>query len=211
MSVLTNQLKSLLLSFVLIVAISGIVLGTVIYFHYSKNITFKFLTNDPAVVAELPAYVGVLSQLGIFLWASTAAICLFCTRLIKNKAHRTFIFSSALITILLGFDDAFMFHEIVFPSLGVQQKIVFLSYIIIMLLYGLKFIKVLFKSDYLLLLFSVFWFGVSLIVDNFFANSSPYIAQLLEDGAKFIGIVSWLFYFARTCRQILIREGLKST
>jgi len=210
-SVLINQLKSLLFSFVIIFAFSCIVLGTVLYFHFSKGIALDYLTNDPAAIAKLPVYIGVLSQFGIFFWASAIAICLFSSLLINNKKHKAFIIASALISMLLGFDDVFMFHESVFPSLGIHQKIVFLCYAILLMVYGLKFVKVLLRTDYLLFVFSVFWFGVSLLVDNFIHSSSPYITKLLEDGAKFIGITSWVFYFARTCKQMLERETLKST
>ena len=182
-----------------------------VYVHFSKHIPLDYLTNDPVVVADLPVYIGVLSQFGIFLWAATAAICLFCSLLIKNKVHKAFMIVSSLISALLGFDDVFMLHESVFPSLGIHQKVVFLSYALIVLIYGLKFMKILLRTDYLLLGFAIFWFGISLLVDNFLYESSPYITKLLEDGAKFIGITSWLFYYTRTCRQMLENPDLEAS
>ncbi|WP_298894187.1 hypothetical protein [uncultured Psychroserpens sp.] len=211
MTILTNQLKSLLSSFISVFVFSLSVISIVLYVHYSKNIALETLTDDPAVIAQLPAYIGMLSQFGIFLWAATAAICVFCSQLVKNKRLKAFVISSALISMLLGFDDVFMLHESVLPSLGIPQKIVYLSYLVIISVYALTFFKVLLRTDYLLLLCAFFWFGASLFVDNFFYESSPYITKLLEDGAKFIGIVSWLFYFARTCRQIFQSQTLKSS
>ena len=211
MSYLINQLKSLLFSFKLIFIVALIMLGLLLGLHFFKDVPIEILTNDVAVIGGVPIYAGILSQIGLFLWSATAAICVYCIQFITNKEHRKFITASVFITIFLGLDDAFMFHEILFPSLGIHQKVVYLSYGILMLFYLFRYYKLILKTEFILFTFALGWFGVSMLIDNFIHDVSPYITKLAEDGTKFIGIITWLVYFARTCKQFQESNNLKST
>lgn len=208
---LINQLKSLRTSFYLIFIVSLIILGILLGIHFFMNVPIEFLTNDVAVIGELPIYAGILSQLGIFLWSATVAICVYSLQFISNLEQRKFIKTSVFITLFLSLDDAFMFHESLFPSLGIHQKIVFLGYGLLMSLYLLRFYKLILTTDFILFVFALGWFGISMLIDNFIHNVSPYITKLAEDGTKFIGIITWLLYFARTCSLFQKSKELKST
>jgi len=72
-----------------------------------------------------------------------------------------------------------------------------------MLLYGIKFYSTLLKSNYLLLIMAIGFFGLSIFVDLFIHSTSEYVTNLLEDGAKFIGIVNWLMYYFITGKKTL--------
>jgi len=200
MSDLINQLKSLYLSFVLILISTLIILGILLGIHIFRNVPIEVLTNDVAVVGKLPVYAGALSQTGIFLWSATIGICLYSTQFIIDREQKRFIIISALITCFLAIDDAFMLHEIVLPRLGMHQVLVILSYGVIMLWYIFRFHKLILKTDFLLFVFALGWFAVSLFIDNFMYDFSPYISKLVEDIAKLIGIISWLVFFTRVCK-----------
>ena len=210
-SVLFKQLKSLLFTFRLIFIVVLIMLGILLGLHFFNDVPIEVLTNDLAVLGKLPIYAGVLSQIGIFLWSATGAICLYSLQFISNKKHKTFIKASAFITIFLGLDDAFMFHEILFPSLGILQKIVFLCYGILMSFYFLRYYKLIFKTDFILLGLAMISFGSSLFIDNLMANTTPYVSKLLEDGFKFLGILFWLGYFVKTTKQLIGLETLEAS
>ncbi|WCO02968.1 hypothetical protein [Psychroserpens ponticola] len=211
MSVLINQLKTLLYSFLLIFVVGLILLGTLLGIHFHKDVPLEILTNDLAVIGELPIYAGFLSQVGILLWSAAAAICMYSVQFIANKEHQKFIKASVYITMLLGLDDAFMFHETLFPSLGIHQKVVFLCYGIMMLVYLYRYYKLILTTDFILFIFALGWFGISMLIDNCIRDVSPYITKLAEDGTKFIGIVTWLVFFARTCKKFQEYNDLKST
>ncbi|WP_299228862.1 hypothetical protein [uncultured Psychroserpens sp.] len=206
MNVLINQFKSLLPSFLLILLVSLVVIGFIFGLHLYNNVPLEALTNDLAAIAELPVYTGILSQTGIFIWSAAATICLFSSQFVKEKLPKTFLVTSALITLLLGLDDVFMFHELVFPALGIHQKIVFLSYGLLMLWYLIRFLRLILKTDFVMLAFALSCFALSLFVDNFMYNASPYISKLLEDGAKFIGIIAWLVYYIRISQQFILQK-----
>lgn len=210
MSILIHQFRTLLFPFLIISTVGLVMLGTLLSIHFYEAVPLEILTNDLAVIGELPIYAGILSQTGILLWSAAAAICLFSLQFIETIEHKRFIKASIYITLLLGLDDAFMFHETLFPSLGIHQKIVFLAYGIMMLVYLYKYYKLILTTDFILFTLALGWFGISMLIDNFIRDVSPYITKLLEDGTKFIGIVTWLIYFSRTCKQFQKPIGLKS-
>ncbi|MCB0382322.1 MAG: hypothetical protein KDD05_03210 [Psychroserpens sp.] len=210
MSVLIQQLRTLRFSFLLIFVVILVTLGLLLGIHFNEDIPIEILTNDLAVLAELPIYAGILSQMGILLWSAAAAICMYSVPLIIDEEHKQFIRASVYITLLLGLDDAFMFHETLFPSLGIHQKIVFLGYGIMMLLYLYKYYKLILTTDFILFTLALGWFGISMLIDNFIRDVSPYITKLTEDGTKFIGIVTWLVYFIRTTKQFQLQKTLKT-
>lgn len=208
---LKRQLRSLQLSIFLIVFISFSIIGAVFLFHAVEQVPLKELTRDITATGNLPIYTGVLSQLGIFIWISTAAVCLFSSLIVSNKSHKSFLLTVFAISLYLGLDDAFLFHEVLFPGLGIHQKIVIMAYGLFILLFLWKFRKTILITDFLLLGIAFICFSVSVIVDNLFWESSPLITNLLEDGAKFIGLVTWVTYFGRTSLLFITNRGLEST
>lgn len=208
---LKAQLTTIRLSLFLIFVLSFCIIGAVFLFHSVEQVPLKVLTRDITATADLPFYTGILSQLGIFIWAATSAICLFSSVMISNKTYHNFMLLSAVISLYLGLDDAFMFHETVLPSIGIHQKIVVMSYGLLMLLFLWKFSKAILKTEFLLLGLAFLCFGISIIVDNFLWDNSELVTNLLEDGSKFTGLVAWLTYFSRTGKTILETASLETT
>ena len=200
----SNQFKSIFPSLMVIILISIVVLCSVLWAHLVHDISLKELTGDFAATLEVPIYVGIQSQIGIFFWAASAAICLYTTTLISGSEQKKFLILFGVLTLLLGLDDIFLLHEVVFPSIGIHQKIVQLGYMAFIGALVLRFYKTIFRSDYLLLLTGLFFFGISVMIDNFLSNESVIISQYIEDGAKFIGILCWSVYLYRTSYQMVV-------
>lgn len=190
-----------------ILVVSAFLIGVVVLLHYWKLIPFGVLTRDAASTVGFPIYTGFLSQVGILCWAASAAVCLFCAKILsKNKEDsetKYFLFASGLLTVALGIDDTFLFHEELFPYFGVPQKIVEVGYIVFVLFYLIKFFSTILKTEYLLLAMALGFFGSSVALDLFADHYDLHVIlgmdeNLLEDSVKLIGIVSWLTYFFRT-------------
>lgn len=174
--------------------------------------TFFELVTDPAELADMPFYFGVLSNLGILIWWGVAAICLFTAEVLRKNAGYVemtlfFLFSGAF-TALLTLDDLFQLHEVVFPRyLHIPDEVTYPVYGILAVLFILKFRAIILATDYLLLFFALGFFAVSLIADMFLPfgpipPDSP-VGGVIEDSAKIFGMVSWFAYFARLAlRQI---------
>ncbi len=182
---------------VIILAVSAFLIGIVLVFHFLGGIPIGKLTRDPTAVMEAPFYIGLFSQIGIFFWSAAAAICMFSAKVISKHPDslkfKRFLFVSGLLTLLLGFDDIFLLHESVFPYLGIHEKVVYATYAGLVLFYLIKFYPTILNTKYIFLIMALVFFALSVIFDK---SSIPGIdPYLLEDGAKMVGIVSWLAYF----------------
>ena len=163
------------------------------------------LTRDPASVANLGTYIGLLSNLGIILWAATTGICFCAAASLKAKypdRHPTiFFFSSSLLSFILMLDDTFQIHESIFPHhFHIPETIVYAGYLIIMVGYLLYFFRYILRTDYLYLILTVGFLGLSLISERLLNDT------FIEDSLKFIGIVFWLVYFSSTAIRA-VRNG----
>lgn len=189
-----------------IMLISGICLLTVVVVHIDTGIPVGDMTRDPAAVGNFPFYIGFLSYIGILFCCGAAAICLFSAylgRTLKMSDRiRGFLLYSGLLSLLLGVDDLFMLHEVVFPNyLGVTDNIVYGVYLLIGLIYLIRFRRDILRSSYPLFGCAVTFLCLSVLLDAFpLPRINPF---LLEDGSKFIGWVSWLAYFAQASASAL--------
>jgi preprotein translocase subunit SecG len=184
---------------VFIAAVSTVLLGVVLLLHSWKGVPIGVLTRDPVAVMEGHVYTGFLSQIGIFFWAASAAVCLFCANILAKPTDdlemRRFLFSSGLLTLVLGLDDVFLLHEGVFPSLGIPEMAVYASYAAFVLLYLFRFYSTILKTEYILLGMAFAFFAASMGLD--FLDPSGIDPHFFEDGTKLVGIVAWLVYFFR--------------
>jgi hypothetical protein len=184
---------------------SVVLVSLVLSFRLFAGATIGELTRDPAVVAGLPGYTGLLSQIGIFFWAGTAAVCLFAAACMRSdpdmRTARRFLLTSGAATLYLAVDDAFLFHEAMFPHIGIPQEWVLVCYMIGAVAYALLYSKLIRTTEYSLLLFALFCFFVSVTLDLFHIYIiNPYF---FEDSAKATGLVAWFAYFYRTSRQLV--------
>lgn len=175
-------------------------IGVVLLLKAWKGIPTEQLTRDPNAIFDMPLYVGFLSQVGIFIWAATAMVCLYSSRLIPREARnaetRRYLFMSGLLLALLGLDDAFLLHEQFFPFIGIPEKVVYGIYAGIMFYILLRFSRLILKTKYPLLLAGLVCFALSISLDWLQPESIDIF--LVEDGAKLVGILSWLAYFSHT-------------
>ena len=174
--------------------LGGVTVISVWVFARVKGVPPSLLSEDPAAVAHLPLYVGVLSYLGILLWTAAAVVCLFTAALVRSAGrptvHRFFLFSG-LIGALLTLDDLFQFHEGLVPQvLGLPQWVYPLAYGTIMVAYLRAFGALILRSDGLLFLLALFFFVGSVSMDILYHGLA-----FVEDSLKFMGIVFWATYF----------------
>jgi hypothetical protein len=199
---LLNQLKALIPFLLKIFVPAFLVLLGMVLIRYFCDIPFRTMTMDPVqVLAGLKGnpFCGCLSNFGVLLWCSAAAVCLFSAACLltegKSEASQ-FLLYSGIITLILMVDDFFLFHEIVFPRiLGVAGDILFLSYFLIIVTYLYRFHRFILQTEYLLLVLAFILLGIS-----FTADIMPFRIRgqfLVEDGSKFLGIVAWMGYFMR--------------
>lgn len=196
----------------LILVISAVLISLVLLLHHWKEIPIRFLTGDPLSISGDPVYTGFLSQIGIFLWAATAAICLFSAKVLPTHSDcskiKRFLFVSGILTLLLGLDDMFLLHEEVFPHFGIPEKAVFGGYAGFLIFYLIRGYSTLLNTEYVLLGIAFVFFSGSIGLDLWQPpNIDPF---LVEDGMKLVGIVSWLVYFFKTATTAVTQHTVRS-
>ena len=117
-------------------------------------------------------------------------------------------------TAILTIDDLFMRHESLLKVYcGLEEIHSYLAYIVFFLAGGVVFRKQILRTDYWLLIAVFGFWGISLVIDvtqheiEHFIKGSYRI--LLEDGAKFLGLVTWAGYFFRVCYQRLLESTVR--
>jgi len=179
------------------------------------GVSLAMLTRDPASIAKIHPFIGVVSNLGVLLWTASATICLFSWALFRHRLNEmrfaTFLLCSGLLTTLLLLDDFFLLHDAIFPHyFGVNEKVAFLGYGGLIIGWMVIFRKCIRRTEYLILLTALVFFGLSLFIDVFQHPIQSVIGNariFFEDGFKLLGIVGWFGYFLRCC---LVQLGDKT-
>jgi len=172
------------------------------------GIPISMFTRDPADIANISPFAGVLSNIGILLWCATATICAFTFALLRatggKKVLTWFFLASSVITTILLLDDLFLFHERVFPQyFNIRQRYTFMVYMAMTCAFVIGFRSLILQSKWFLLILAVIFFSLSIFVDiaaEHIATTVPFY-HLFEDGFKLLGIVSWLGYFSKMSMQ----------
>lgn len=161
------------------------------------------LFNDPSSSASLPPYLGAFSHLGVMAWWSAATACLLAAAVLRERQIRLMMAFAGLLSLVLALDDLFQFHEKIGPHYGLPELATFALYALAAAIYLVGFRRLHLHLDWPLLLAALALFGVSVGVDVLFAYS---VASLLvEEGAKFAGVVAWSAYHLLAVRYWLRR------
>jgi len=181
----------------------------------------KWLFLDTQTAGELSddcchVYYGAMSNLGIMLWMGTAAICLFSWVALLILQGRSRISDIALaagtLSALLGFDDAFLVHEVIGPELGIPQNLVLAFYGVLALGYFALARSIAFGTDGWIFFASGSALALSLGIDVVFHTVSP-VFVYFEDGAKFLGIACWFLFHSSVFldQLIAVKTGAKAS
>jgi hypothetical protein len=171
------------------------------------GIQIAFFVRDPVTTLNGHPLTGVLSNVGVLLWCTAAAICFFASAVLRGRrsALAAFFVWSAIVTTVLLLDDFFLFHDDLARRIfGLKQRHVELAYLVGVVGYLLAFRRVLFESDWGLLFVALALFAVSMGVDQIQHRwPSPWRIGV-EDGAKFLGIVGWMGFFVQTAFRAIV-------
>jgi hypothetical protein len=194
MSMIQEQLKRNLVP-LMVAYIPCLALFTVLALQ--NHIPLSYLTRDPAEIMDANSYIGFVSNLGVLMWSGAAAISLFTALVLYQAPHSSnvplYFLVSAGITLLFLFDDLLMLHERFGPNqLHLPQPLIMAMYAGMFLLYLTVFRATILKMDSVFLLFCFGFLGLSAISDTLSDVVPELKNYVLEDGAKFFAIVSWL-------------------
>lgn len=213
---LRKQAKSAWPSMVKIYIVAAVVIIIAEIVGKMAGLTSYVLVSDPAEVAHLSPYTGLISNLCIIAWAASAAICIFIafvTELEESYHQRWFNFFliSGIFSTWLGLDDLLQIHESIGEFLerllgfshhpilsNLLEGVIFISYFGLFVVYTVYLRKHIQRTEYLFLILAFGLFASSIVIDTLISDTAFSGKYLLEKIPKFMGIVSWLVYFSRT-------------
>ena len=176
---------------------------------------------DPLLAAEMTEVccdrsLGMASNIGVLYWAVGAACCGFAAAVLRGrtgvKPKARMLAQAALLTGFLGIDDLIMLHDSVFPRLGVPEMVTFGVYGLLGLSYLVMNWRLILQEEPWLFLAAVGFLVVSLGVDATDNKAQLLWKQLLEEGAKLMGIAGWCVWHVRVASRAVRGEiGVKGS
>jgi hypothetical protein len=184
--------------------------GLGIYAVIQEN-DFSFYWRDPFAVVNTGPWLGLFSNIGIFLWWMAGVVAVFTGLLLRLAPRQgtksAFLLSWGTLTAILALDDFFMIHEWVVPTyLPLSDDFMFGVYFVVALFLLVIFRDEIIASPFPIFLFALACFALSIVIDligpfrpvdwGLSARLVWNLEYVVEDGLKLIGIVAWLHYFA---------------
>jgi len=169
--------------------------------------------REPQVLGGLHPLAGAISNLGVLFGGAGAAILFFTSfvlwRLKQEKDFAFFLFYFAVLTSIITADDLFMLHESLLKVYcGLAEVHSYAGYVLFFVVGGVVFRKQLLQTEYFLLGIVFGLWGLSVAVDMASHSIEGLIDDnyriMIEDGSKFLGIVTWSSYFTRVCYRKLM-------
>ena len=203
------RLRKSLVVITVLYLLAVILLGSIALVGLHTGVPLEKLTRDTTAVAGVNPFTGVISNLGILCWCAAASVCLFCffdisdRRNYKINDYTLFLLFFGLTTLALLLDDLFLFHEVIAPKiLNIPEEIILPAYGITVLYGIVKFKRIIFQTEWIILSLAFAFFALSIAIDfleNFLTVPS---SIFIEDSFKFLGIISWVYYFVLASFQI---------
>lgn len=155
----------------------------------------ELVIRDLAQTCKYPLGVGLISNLGYLLWMASAAICLFtaCSEVSRPRGReRELLLAGGVFSLLLCLDDMFLLHD-----KYISPNVLYLLYVVFAVLILVRYRDLVVRLGGPVFLGAVALLGTSLLFDKFQqVLPIPYgPGQLFEEGVKFLGIASWLFFW----------------
>ena len=155
------------------------------------------ILRDPAQQSGASSFLGFLSNIGIWLWVSSAAICFFTIRTsdsLLKRNRKELMFLAGMLSIILAIDDFFLIHD-----RYINQNICYLVYAIVASAILIRHNKQILEIEGFAFLVAGSFLALSIFTDLIQSHIPLRYSytQVLEEGFKFIGAATWLYFNSR--------------
>lgn len=208
-SIKKTSIKKLLL----VLFSASIILVAIAIISQIYQVSISKLTSDPMAIAGIHPLSGMLSNLGVILWCAATFSSALAAAILRFKGEKKiylFLFYSSLLSAYLMLDDLFQFHEDLSSQIGLNQKVIYVLLGTAVISYFIYFRKILLQTNIILFLIALAFLFLSILADTviykLFGSQLGDWLYLIEDGAKWIGIVFWSYYFFYTSFQFIMKN-----
>lgn len=152
------------------------------------------ILRDPAQQSGASSFLGFLSNIGVWLWVSSAAICFFIistSDAILNKSYKELIILIGMLSLVLAIDDFFLIHD-----RYINEKICYFGYAIIAGTLLIRHFKLITKIEGFAFLLACSLLMLSILTDLIQLRIQIHYeySQVFEEGFKFMGSATWLYF-----------------
>ncbi|MDB0040806.1 hypothetical protein N9E81_01385 [Algibacter sp.] len=163
----------------------------------SQGFGIMEILRDPAQQSGASSFLGFLSNIGIWLWVSSAAICFFTIRTsdsLLKRNRKELMFLAGMLSIILAIDDFFLIHD-----RYINQNICYLVYAIVASAILIRHNKQISEIEGFAFLVAGSFLALSIFTDLIQSHIPLRYSytQVLEEGFKFIGAATWLYFNSR--------------
>jgi len=164
------------------------------------------ILRDPAQQSGASSFLGYLSNLGVWLWVSATAISGFgAVTMAAGRWHarRELLVLAGLFSMILAVDDFFLLHD-----RYIDQRILYATYALVAALLLLRHHRSIVEIDGFAYLLAMSLLALSVGTDLVqYVLPLPYAhSQIFEEGFKFLGAATWLYFCGRVAAFALIGD-----
>lgn len=168
-----------------------------LYIMLAQGFETMQVLRDPAQQSGASSFLGFLSNIGVWMWVSAAAIA-FYTVLTRSGyriyRHRELLLLLGIFSVVLAIDDFFMLHD-----RYINQWLCYAIYVIVAAALFLRHSQTIVQLDGFSFLLALGLLGSSIMTDTFQGHVPiDYITtQIAEEAFKFCGAATWLYFTGR--------------
>jgi hypothetical protein len=172
----------------------------------SAGFSLREIVRDPAQQTGQSSFLGFVSNIGIWLWVCSGTVCLFSAGVggfTTEKRQRELLILIGMLSLVLAVDDFFLLHDRYLP-----QRLVFIFYAVFTITLLVRYFKKIMEIDGFAFLLAGGLLALSIFTD-LNQRKIPFDygqVQIVEDGFKFVGAASWLYFSYRLASFRLIRS-----
>ncbi len=177
--------------------IPGLIFYTIAFniMHTNGYHTMEII-RDFAQLMDESSFLGFLSSIGTWLWVSAAAIAFFGFFTVsspKETKHKELLLLLGIFSLLLAIDDFFMIHD-----RYIDQNICYGTYAFLAIALLVRHYKIIIEINGFGFLLAGTLLAASIFTD-LIQDDLPFDysnIQIVEEGFKFTGGATWLFFVA---------------
>ena len=200
--------KRRILAWLICAAIPAILFyGISIEIMTSSGFSIKEIIRDPAQHLNQSSLLGLVSSIGSWLWLAAGTVCLFSAGIggsTTEKKQKELLILIGTLSLVLAVDDFFLVHDRYLP-----QKVVFLFYAVFSITILVRDFRKIMEIDGLAFLLAGGLLALSILTD-LYQRKIPFEylqVQIVEDGFKFVGAATWLYFSCRLASFGLTRSA----
>ncbi|WP_375751736.1 oxidase [Vibrio sp. HN007] len=168
--------------------------------------------RDPLQQLEVSSFLGFLSNIGSWIWVSSVAICYFTAFNLNesvDKNRKELLILVGMLLSVIAVDDFFLIHD-----RYIEENICYAVYAVCGGALLLRQFKTIFEIDGFAFILAGGLLAASITSDMLTWHLKTHLhftyedLQIIEEGFKFVGAASWLYFSTRIASDSL-KQNIK--